>query len=61
MTYRTGVLVMDTRQGKLGEVMEERLSRVWLRPPHGGREWDCLPDDLRLATKAERAASGVGS
>lgn len=59
MTYRTGVLVVDTtREDKVGEVMEERGSLVWLRPPGGGREWYCSPGALRLATPNERNASG---
>jgi hypothetical protein len=27
---------------------------VQLRPPGGGREWDCPPEALRTATAAER-------
>ncbi|MBH1936895.1 hypothetical protein I5Q34_21930 [Streptomyces sp. AV19] len=58
MTYRTGALVMDTRNDKLGEVMEECASVVWLRPPGGGREWECPRRNLRLADHQELAAAG---
>ncbi|WP_169746126.1 hypothetical protein [Streptomyces violens] len=30
---------------------------VQLRPPGGGREWDCLPADTRAATPRERLAA----
>ncbi|MBT2383837.1 hypothetical protein [Streptomyces sp. ISL-11] len=57
MTYRTGALVMDTGNDRLGEVMEECASVVWLRPPGGGREWHCPRKNLRLASREERAAA----
>jgi hypothetical protein len=59
MTYRTGVYVVDTRSGKLGELMDKGGHYVQLRPVGGGKEWDCPPKALRLATRAEREAAGV--
>ncbi|QLE75904.1 hypothetical protein FGW37_05545 [Streptomyces rectiverticillatus] len=53
-------VVDTTHDDKLGEVMEQRGSLIWLRPPGGGREWHCKPSDVRPATKDELAASEVG-
>lgn len=30
---------------------------IQLRPPGGGTEWDCRPEDARLSTEAERRAA----
>ncbi|MER6844203.1 hypothetical protein [Streptomyces platensis] len=60
MTYRVGAYVWDPFEGRVGEVREERLGRVYLRPPRGGQEWLAKPKSLRLATKEERKEAGVG-
>jgi hypothetical protein len=59
MTYRIGVYVVDTRSGRLGQLMGKTGPYANLRPPRGGREWDCPPQALRLATREEREAAGV--
>ncbi|WP_229893983.1 hypothetical protein [Streptomyces glebosus] len=59
MTYRVGAYVWDPAEGKVGEVRDERLGRVYLRPPCGGLEWAARPKGLRLATKEERKEAGV--
>ncbi|MER6787575.1 hypothetical protein [Streptomyces sp. NPDC000658] len=38
--------VLDTRTGRIGEVMERSEGAVVLRPVGGGREWDCPPEDV---------------
>ncbi|MCX2968042.1 hypothetical protein WDH52_05575 [Streptomyces sp. TRM70308] len=45
---------MDQRSGRVGEVMDHQGRYVQLRPLLGGREWDCPPEDVRLATPEER-------
>ncbi|MEU5536279.1 hypothetical protein [Streptomyces sp. NPDC020362] len=37
---------VDTRSGRLGEVMGHVGGYVQLRPVGGGREWDCPPGEL---------------
>jgi hypothetical protein len=49
-----GSYVVDIRTGRVGRVMGHVGPYVQLRPPGGGREWDCAPDAVRLATAAER-------
>ncbi|MFC9883136.1 hypothetical protein ACFVJW_26620 [Streptomyces libani] len=59
MTYRQGAYVWDEAHGKVGEVMEERLGVVYLRPVSGGKEWPAKRRMLRLATRDEKTAAGV--
>lgn len=59
MTYRVGAYVWDAEKQRVGEVMEEPLGAVYLRPPRGGKEWRAKPGNLRLATKEERRAEGL--
>ncbi|MFG2642424.1 hypothetical protein ACGFYP_15825 [Streptomyces sp. NPDC048370] len=40
-----GAYVVDTRDGRIGRVMGCVGPWVQLRPPGGGREWEC-PDEL---------------
>lgn len=47
-----GVLALDTRRGKVGEVMGHVAGYVQLRPVGGGVEWDVSPDDAQLASAA---------
>lgn len=47
-----GVLALDTRRSKVGEVMGHVAGRVQLRPVGGGLEWDASPDDVQLASAA---------
>ncbi|GHG72601.1 hypothetical protein [Streptomyces griseocarneus] len=55
MTYREGTYVIDTRSGRMAQVMGTVGPRVQLRRPGGGREWEVTPVALRLATREERA------
>ncbi|MFI2072543.1 hypothetical protein [Streptomyces triculaminicus] len=57
MTYREGAYVIDTRSGRLAQVMGTMGPRVQVRRPGGGREWEVSPQALRLATREERAAA----
>ncbi|WP_171167496.1 hypothetical protein [Streptomyces sp. I05A-00742] len=60
MTYREGAYVVDTRSAKLAQVMARVGPRVYVRPPGGGREWEAPPEALRLATRDEQMAAGIG-
>ncbi|MFI9720764.1 hypothetical protein ACIHFE_14070 [Streptomyces sp. NPDC052396] len=51
--YATGALVVDKRDGRVGKVMDTLDGVVHLRPLNGGREWPCLPNDIRIATDDE--------
>ncbi|MGW0531894.1 hypothetical protein [Streptomyces sp. NPDC003032] len=49
-----GSYVIDTRNGRLGQVMGYEGPYVQLRPYGGGREWDCTLEAIRAATTEER-------
>ncbi|MQS35448.1 hypothetical protein [Streptomyces katsurahamanus] len=49
-----GSYAVDTGTGRVGMVMGYEGPYAQLRPPGGGREWDCPPEELRTATPAER-------
>ncbi|MGK5547547.1 hypothetical protein ACSNOH_22845 [Streptomyces sp. URMC 127] len=59
MTYRIGAFVMDTREGRIAQVIGAAGSRVTLRRPGGGLEWEAPFGALRLATREEREAAGL--
>ncbi|MGW3664012.1 hypothetical protein [Streptomyces sp. NPDC005141] len=44
---------IDVRDGRLGQVMGHEGGYVQLRPPGGGREWDCPPEALAEAPPGE--------
>ncbi|MFF4531746.1 hypothetical protein ACFY1P_21050 [Streptomyces sp. NPDC001407] len=56
MTYRVGAYVVDTREDRVAQVIGHRGSRVQVRTPGGGAEWEVPTGSLRLAMSAERAA-----
>ena len=41
-----GSYVRDGRDGRVGQVTGFEDGHVRLRPPGGGREWDCPPGEL---------------
>lgn len=45
-----GTYVLDARDGRVGQVMGHVGGYVQLRPPGGGREWDCPPDAVTRAS-----------
>ncbi|GLF99356.1 hypothetical protein [Streptomyces yaizuensis] len=49
-----GTLAFDMVTGTIGVVMAEYGTRYYLRPPHGGCEWDAPRDEIRPATVADR-------
>ncbi|MEV4924365.1 hypothetical protein [Streptomyces roseoverticillatus] len=59
MTYRIGAFVVDTREGKIAQVVGAAGSRVTLRRPGGGLEWEAPFGSLRLATREDREAAGL--
>jgi hypothetical protein len=44
---------VDSRDGRVGQVMGREGGYVQLRPPAGGREWDCPLDVLSVAPPGE--------
>ncbi|MCC3770227.1 hypothetical protein K6I34_002680 [Streptomyces sp. UNOC14_S4] len=55
-----GAVVVDTRTGRVGEVIAyEGERRVVLRPPAGGGEWEADADVVRDATDAELLSAKV--
>lgn len=48
-----GSYVIDVRDGRIGLVMGREGPYVQLRPPEGGREWDCPPEALAPAPAGE--------
>ncbi|MEU3755467.1 hypothetical protein AB0H17_22270 [Streptomyces olivoreticuli] len=59
MTYRNGAFVVDTREERIGQVIDSVGRRVHLREPGGGREWEVPFSALRLATRDEREIVGL--
>jgi len=54
-----GSYAVDTRTDRVGQVMGTVGGLVQLRPPGGGREWDCPPDALRPAGTGEELRARV--
>ncbi|MBC2876353.1 hypothetical protein H7K43_15045 [Streptomyces sp. TYQ1024] len=48
-----GSLVLDIKRDRVGTVMGQLAGRIFLRPPHGGREWEAAPSDVRPAGTLE--------
>ncbi|GGX84582.1 hypothetical protein [Streptomyces hiroshimensis] len=59
MTYRIGAFVVDMREGRIAQVIGAAGSRVTLRRPGGGLEWEAPFASLRLATREDREAAGL--
>ncbi|MER6995086.1 hypothetical protein [Streptomyces sp. NPDC000410] len=58
-TPPVGAYVIDTDTGRVGRLMGYEGPYAQLRPLGGGREWDCAPDILRIATAAERLSAAT--
>ncbi|AXK32962.1 hypothetical protein DVA86_10165 [Streptomyces armeniacus] len=54
-----GSYAVDTRNGRVGEVMGKEGPYAQLRPPLGGREWDVPPENLRPARTGEELSARV--
>ncbi|NGO69994.1 hypothetical protein [Streptomyces boncukensis] len=54
-----GSFAVDTRDGRIGVVMDTMDGVVQLRPPQGGREWDVPYDVVRTASRDERIKGRV--
>ncbi|MGW6397311.1 hypothetical protein [Streptomyces sp. NPDC055134] len=54
-----GAYVIDVRDGRVGQVMGREGGYVQLRPPGGGREWDCPPEATEPAPVAEELRARV--
>ncbi|SHK74343.1 hypothetical protein [Streptomyces noursei] len=55
-----GAYVVDTRDGRVGQVVGREGPRLRLRPVGGGREWECAPGAVRCATAGERLRAETG-
>ncbi len=62
-TPEIGSLACNLSRGTVGRVVGRQLSRVWLRPPGGGPEWDSpgdqvvsVPDDPGVVGDTKSAA-----
>ncbi|MBT2525441.1 hypothetical protein ABZX62_21560 [Streptomyces flavidovirens] len=49
----TGEYAIDVRDGRMGRVMGRVGPYVQLRPPGGGKEWDCPPEHVRPVALGE--------
>ncbi|MFD7441517.1 hypothetical protein [Streptomyces sp. NPDC059909] len=56
---KVGDYAIDARDGRIGRVMGREGPYVQLRPPGGGREWDCPPEALRPAPPGEALRARV--
>ena len=54
-----GTVVMDAATGRVGQVMGREGLYVLLRPVGGGKEWEARPENVRVATAAERLSARV--
>ncbi|MGW6358787.1 hypothetical protein ACWFR5_27335 [Streptomyces sp. NPDC055092] len=54
-----GAYVIDVRDGRVGQVMGREGGYVQLRPPGGGREWDCPPEAVEPAPVTEELRARV--
>ncbi|MER7395416.1 hypothetical protein ABT381_07860 [Streptomyces sp. NPDC000151] len=59
MSAAVGSYVVDTRTGRVGMVMGSEGPYLQLRPVGGGREWDCAPEAVRIATASERLSAAT--
>lgn len=59
MNLPIGAYVVDIRTGRVGTVMGHEGPYLQVRPIGGGREWDCEPDGVRVATAAERLSAAT--
>lgn len=54
-----GAFAVDTRDGRVGQVMAVDGPFVQLRPPGGGIEWDVPPQAVRAAQAGEELSARV--
>ncbi|MET8689704.1 hypothetical protein ABZV77_36430 [Streptomyces sp. NPDC004732] len=51
--YAVGTLIIDEARKRMGVLMDHVGGCLQLRPPAGGREWDCGPEYARPAREDE--------
>ncbi|MFI8878450.1 hypothetical protein [Streptomyces sp. NPDC055243] len=54
-----GAVAVDIATGRVGVVMERGPSRVYLRPPGGGKEWETEHGSVRKANPHEELQAKV--
>ncbi|MDG9702703.1 hypothetical protein [Streptomyces sp. DH37] len=59
MNPAVGSYAVDSRSDRVGQVTGTAGGLVRLRPPGGGREWDCPADALRPAGTGEELRARV--
>ncbi|MCT9081109.1 hypothetical protein [Streptomyces fulvoviolaceus] len=52
-----GALAVDTQRDRVGVVMGHVGTKLQLRPPDGGREWDAEPQHVRPAEPSEEPSA----
>ncbi|WP_212764659.1 hypothetical protein [Streptomyces sp. I05A-00742] len=57
--FEKGDVVRDTRNGRIGVVMDKVGPRYQLRAPAGGREWEAGPADMERAQAPDRMKAKV--
>ncbi|MEV6670911.1 hypothetical protein [Streptomyces sp. NPDC051162] len=60
-TPEPGTLMLDGKSDRIGVVMETTPTRVFLRPPHGGREWETGRETVRAVTRRDTLRVGVAA
>lgn len=59
MIPERGSYAVDSRDGRIGQVMGQEGSYVQLRPPGGGVEWDCPPEAVLPAPPGQELRARV--
>ncbi|MEO3978497.1 hypothetical protein [Streptomyces sp. CAU 1734] len=54
---RIGAVAYDTGVQRVGVVMDAYESTYWLRPLHGGCEWEAPKEDVRPATVTDQLSA----
>jgi hypothetical protein len=54
-----GTMVWDTALDRLGRVMDQEPTCLYLRPPGGGTEWQARPEDVEPVSASEALSPRV--
>ncbi|HEX5565622.1 MAG TPA: hypothetical protein VFY14_01550 [Streptomyces sp.] len=56
-----GSVARDTRNDRVGDVMDVHHGRVYLRPLGGGREWEAPPHEVQPLTPREQLSARLAA
>ena len=56
---RVGTMVWDTALDRMGRVMDQEDTCLYLRPPGGGTEWQARPEDVEPLSVSETLSPRV--